>query len=256
MFEAVSTQLFPDDRRSILAVQEFVARHFGTYSYLEVGSFLGGSLQPHLADGRCVAVYSVDPRPPRQPDERGEQFEYPDNTTQRMLETLRPHYSDQLEKLTCFDLDVSTVPHDAITVAPRLVLIDGEHTDDAVLSDFHAALALADRPCVVMFDDAHIVYRGIRRCVQSLEERGDAHRTYVLPSKIAIIEVGGLDLYRAPEILDLLASPESYFFATEALDHYRRVVIGLKRVPLVRAARHLYNSLRGQQGAIGGTKAR
>lgn len=256
VFDAVSTQLFPDDRRSILAIQELVAERFGTYSYLEVGSFLGGSLQPHLIDDRCVAVYSIDPRPPRQPDERGERFAYPDNTTQRMLDTLRPHYGDRLSKLECFDLDASAVRRDAVAVSPRLVLIDGEHTDDAVLSDFRAVLELADRPCVVMFDDAHIVYRGLQRCVELLRERAVQHRAYVLPSKIAVIEVGDPGFYRSPQISELLASPAAFFFVTDALDHYRRVVIGLKRQPFVRTARRLYNWSRGRKGAIGGTRAR
>ena len=48
VFDRVPSQTTADDRRSLLAVQRAVARHFGEYCYLEIGSHLGGSIQTHL----------------------------------------------------------------------------------------------------------------------------------------------------------------------------------------------------------------
>lgn len=256
IFDAVPTQLLEEDRRSILTVQQLVARRFGSYSYLEIGSYLGGSLQPHLADERCVAVYSIDPRPPRQPDERGELFDYPDNTTQRMLDALAGPYGAKLEKLRCFDMDARHVSADDVEVPPRLCLIDGEHTDRAVLSDFVACLSLATQPAVIMFDDAHVVYRGLRRCLEEADGRGVAVRAYVLPEKIAVLELGDAGLYREPELAERIATAEAYLYLGEFLDHYRQRVMTMKAIPGVRLARRIRNAVLGRGGAIGGTRAR
>jgi len=43
---------------SLLAVQRAVARKHGEYTYLEIGSHLGGSLQPHLATIDAKGSYS------------------------------------------------------------------------------------------------------------------------------------------------------------------------------------------------------
>jgi hypothetical protein len=255
-FDAVPTQLLPGDRRSILTVQQLVATRFGRYAYLEIGSYLGGSLQPHLRDQRCSAIYSIDPRPRFQPDERGEDFEYPDNTTQRMLDELAPAYGPFLSKLTCFERDAADLRLDEIPTRPQLCLIDGEHTDRAVLSDFRACLRLAARPCVTLFDDAHIVYRGIAACRRELDERGEAYRAYVLPQKIGVIEVGSPGLYREAPLLELLATADAYLTATESLDHYRRIVMSIKDIPGVRLARRMQHALLRRKGAIGGSPSR
>lgn len=252
-FDAVPTQLTAQDRRSILTVQQFAAARLGRYAYLEIGSYLGGSLQPHLRDSRCIALYSIDPRPRSLPDERGEKFDYPDNTTQRMLDALAPTYGPHLQKLTCFERDAVEVSIDDVPVRPQLCFVDGEHTDRAVLSDFRACLRLASRPCVVMFDDAHIVYRGLRRCIEELHTRGEWYRAYILPDKIAIIEVGDLALYRDPSVAERLATADAYLFGTAALDHYRLWVMRIKDIPGVRLVRRIQNLVLRRRGAIGGT---
>jgi hypothetical protein len=255
-FDAVPTQLLPGDRRSILTMQQLVAARLGRYAYLEIGSYLGGSLQPHLRDERCMALYSIDPRPRFQPDERGEDFEYPDNTTQRMLDALTPAYGEFLSKLTCFERDAADLRPEDVPNRPQICLIDGEHTDRAVLSDFRACLGLATRPCVILFDDAHIVYRGIAACLRELEEQGERFRAYVLPRKIGVIEVGPLGLYREPALLDLIATPEAYLEVTESLDHYRRIVMSIKDIPGARLARRVQHALLRRKGAMGGAPLR
>jgi hypothetical protein len=64
------TQSEPDDRKALLAIHDAVARR-GPFTYLEIGSYLGGSLQAVVADPRCKHIISIDPRPEAPPDERG-----------------------------------------------------------------------------------------------------------------------------------------------------------------------------------------
>ena len=59
LFDEVSTQSSDGDRRSWLAVQRSVRRPNG-YTYLEIGSHLGGSIQQHLVDPWCARIISMD----------------------------------------------------------------------------------------------------------------------------------------------------------------------------------------------------
>lgn len=254
-FDAVPTQLLEADKRSVLAVREVLGRTCGNYAYLEVGSHLGGSLQPFLLDARCTVLYSVDPRPLRQPDERGEAFLYRGNSTQHMLDTLAPAYGAHLDKLHCFERHVRDVQADELPRRPRLLLIDGEHTDTAVQEDFRACVALAEADCVVMFDDAHVVYRGLRRCLEWLRAEGTPFRAYVLPAKIAVVEVGNLRLAGAPEISELLVTAEAFLFATDELDRYRRMVVALKSLPGVSLVNRVRRTLGASRLKTGGTEA-
>ena len=52
LFGRILSQTTDDDRRSLLAVQRAVAKAHRTYTYLEIGSHMGGSIQPHLVDAR------------------------------------------------------------------------------------------------------------------------------------------------------------------------------------------------------------
>src|SRR5579871_6355709 len=50
-----------EDRRSLLAVHAAVAGR-GQFRYLEIGSYLGTSLQSFIVDPRCVQIVSIDRR--------------------------------------------------------------------------------------------------------------------------------------------------------------------------------------------------
>jgi hypothetical protein len=52
LFDAIPSQTSADTRRSLLAVHRATARRHGEIAYLEIGSHLGGSLQPYLLDPR------------------------------------------------------------------------------------------------------------------------------------------------------------------------------------------------------------
>lgn len=142
IFDGIPSLTTAEGRRSLLAVQLATARLRGWYSYLEIGSHLGGTIQPHLRDIRCEKIFSIDPRPEAQPDERapGHLDRYQDNSTDRMLALLAQQQSDQVGKIECFECCSWEVPAAAIAIRPHLVFIDGEHTTDDALADFRFAM--------------------------------------------------------------------------------------------------------------------
>lgn len=80
---------FPIQSQTSLADKEFLLNAMGLlsalsdgYEYLEIGSFLGGTLAPFLADPNCRKAFSVDDREREQPDERGLNYSYRGITTQ------------------------------------------------------------------------------------------------------------------------------------------------------------------------------
>ena len=121
LFDAIPSQTTIDDRRSLLLLQSCV-RNYNDYVYLEIGSHLGGTIQPYYVDLRCRLIYSIDKRPLLQPDERGQIFEYPANSTARMLENLRntfPHANHN--KMITFDCDASEINTNIIAEKPHIV---------------------------------------------------------------------------------------------------------------------------------------
>src|SRR4051812_19378672 len=99
LFEKISSQSSENDKQSLLACQLAVRDLERNYKYLEIGSYLGGSIQPHLLDERCGRIYSIDKRPLVQPDERGVDYTYLNNSTERMLENLKRVAPEQVSKV-------------------------------------------------------------------------------------------------------------------------------------------------------------
>jgi len=163
LFDAIPSQTSIDTRRSLLAVHRATARRHGEVSYLEIGSHLGGSLQPYLLDPRCRAIFSIDPRPAAQKDDRAPGFvaAYEENSTARMLDLLRKLAPEEVAKVRCFESDAALVDPALVSPPPQVAFIDGEHTRRAVLSDFaFVRRVLADGGTVV-FDDFSIVYPAV-----------------------------------------------------------------------------------------------
>ena len=153
----VPSQTTVDDRWSLLRLQRLVRQAYRPYSYLEVGSHLGGSIFPHLVDERCSSIVSIDPRPEAQPDQRGRDFFYDGNTTRRMLDTLSAAAGEAaLVKIRTFDSDVSTVAPKQVGRNIRLALIDGEHTNRAAFRDFSQVLKMVERDSIIAFHDSNI----------------------------------------------------------------------------------------------------
>ncbi|MGU3540831.1 class I SAM-dependent methyltransferase [Methylobacterium sp. A54F] len=190
LFRAPS-QTKPSDRRSLLLLQNLVRQRFGRYGYVEIGSHLGGTLVPHLADPLCASVFSIDKRPESQPDERGTVFHYQGNSTRRMIETLAEHLPEAaLLKLSTFDGDATALAPDAVAPGQRLLFIDGEHTNRACFSDFLRLYPFAAASGVIAFHDANLVADAILNAEAFLAYQGVPHRLLFLPETVAAILIG------------------------------------------------------------------
>ena len=241
LFAQISSQSTDDDKRSLLACQAAVRDLVPEYKYLEIGSYLGGSIQPHLLDNQCQRIYSIDKRPPSQPDARGYDWVYLNNSTKRMLEMLSK-VSAKTEKITTLDADTRTINPGVIADKIHLCFIDGEHTDESVVTDFKFCLRiLADRGAIV-FHDAQITYNGIAACLRHLEAGGVLFKAYILPDVVFVIEIGGFPLHQNPKVLErLIDNHKAYLFSLKDNDSYRRFA---NRFPFG-ALRRLKLKLRG-----------
>lgn len=219
------------------------------YSYLEIGSYLGGSLQPFLLDRRCVVAYSIDPRPTLVPDIRAPNITYERNTTAEMRRLLQAaHGPEVTKKLRTFDMDAADVPRREIGIPPHPCYIDGEHTDQAVLRDFQSCLDRAARPCVIAFDDAEMMFGGIAKCLELLDDQHIEHRQYMLPAKTAVIEFGEVGLWRDQRLLDLIVSIDAHLYAMRTLAVWRQHALEYERwkgiVRSIPLARHVARAAR------------
>lgn len=186
LFDGIRSQTSLADRRSLLAVQRATARRHPEYAYLEIGSYLGGSIQPYLLDPRCSAIYSIDPRPIEQPDDRSPGFvvRYPENSTERMLANLRKLDPERVSVIRCFDSDASAVDPARIAVRPQIALIDGEHTRTAVLSDYAFCRKVLAPEGMILFDDFPIVYPAVLEITRALRKEGQGFVTARLEGKV------------------------------------------------------------------------
>jgi hypothetical protein len=186
LFDAIPSQTSAADRRSLLAVQRATARRFGRYAYLEIGSHLGGSIQPHLLDPRCERIFSIDSRPPSQPDDRSPGYiaRYEGNSTERMLTLLGNVAPGETGKLRCFDTDASAVDPAAIHPRPAIAFIDAEHTRRAVLSDYASCRRMLAPGGTILFDDFPIVYPGVLEIYRDLRRKGERFSAARLGGKI------------------------------------------------------------------------
>ncbi len=222
LFDRVPSQTTADDRRSLLAVQRAVARHFGAYTYLEIGSHLGGSIQPHLLDPRCRRIYSIDPRPVHQADDRGVDPHYPDNSTARMLENLRAISPDRIERIETFELTSADVDPDRIDDPPHLCFIDGEHTTAAVLADVDLCRRVGHPDGSIVFHDANVIWMALGRVLRQLDRDGADASAIVLGGSVMAIAFGASPLRRDTTIGGLRRSKTRYFVRSAAHDLYRR----------------------------------
>jgi len=237
LFRAIPSQMTDADKSSLLAVQKAVRRAVPAYHYLEIGSHLGGSIQPHLLDPRCMSIVSIDPRPPAVKDDRGYDILYKDNSTARMIELLGAVSAGGVARIRTFDLDASAVPSDAIQPRPHLCFIDGEHSEKAVISDFAFCRSVLAPDGVIAFHDADHVFTGLERIIAALRESSIPFHAYVLPSAVFVMEFGTSKIYEDDDIRLLLRdNAEAYLFGLKTMLHYREV---LNR-PAVRAMRAVW----------------
>jgi hypothetical protein len=174
LMSAVATTATPGDCRALLALH-FAARK-PDYTYLEIGSEQGGSLQAHLGDHWCSKVFSIDLRVEIAPDFRGTHEWYTGNSTATMWANLEKAFPNgEMDKLKTFDMTAADVPRAPLTPRPSLVFVDAEHTDRAVFDDFLWAYGVVQRDGWIAFHDAHFVCGGIKRVMAHLKSNGVRH---------------------------------------------------------------------------------
>jgi hypothetical protein len=189
LFRHVLSQCTDDDKRSLLALQCAVRNRPEPFTYLEIGSYLGGSLQSYVVDPRCARIISIDPRPTRLADTRGIQ-QYQDNSTEAMLAGLRRIPGADTSKIISLEAGTDTLRPADLKFQPDLCFVDGEHTDEAAWRDAQYCLAVMQPDGCIAFHDAHLVYLGIHRFVQDVIAAGKSCRPYVLPSSVFVIDFG------------------------------------------------------------------
>jgi hypothetical protein len=222
IFERIKSQLSDHDKGSLLAAQHAARGLLPAYNYLEIGSYLGGSIQPHLLDPKCSVVYSIDKRPLHQPDSRGANYTYLNNSTARMLELLSE--LAPTDKIKTIDGDTRQLSPDVIKEPMQLCFVDGEHTDEAVFSDFRFCLNVLDKNGgTITFHDTAITYNGIANCLQYLKENNIKFRAYGLPSMVFVIELGNFPLHQNPAVMQrLIDNHDCYIYSLQYNDYYRQ----------------------------------
>ena len=190
LFAHIASETSDGDRRSLLAVHSGVAARTDPFSYLEIGSHLGGTLQVVIADQRCAGVVSIDPRPPGQPDDRPDQswFEYSDNSTERMLKLLQDVPGADLAKLETVEESTENLAPGRF-VRPDFCFIDGEHTYRAALRDARFCRTVMQGAGIIAFHDFHIIERAI---LDFLRETPRPRRGYLLLNSVFVVELGAI----------------------------------------------------------------
>lgn len=223
LFDAVDAQSTPRDRRSLLACQQAVRTLVSPYIYLEIGSHLGGSLQPHVLDPSCAVMHSIDPRPADQPDQRGVRFAYPGNSTARMLENLERLSGDARGRIRCYRQSTPAIDPAIVVPAPHLCFIDGEHTDAAVIADFAFCRTVLAPNGLILLHDAGIVYNALASIVSALDAEGVTYRAAALPDAVFAIEFGAGGLLDGASMAEARRDGYRGYLATlQTNDHYRQ----------------------------------
>jgi hypothetical protein len=195
-FQWIESQTSEEDREALLSLREAVCGVDGTYRYLEVGSHLGGSLQPHVIDDRCVRIFSIDPRPSEQPDERWSQnYRYEGNSTARMLDLLSKIPGANVGKIQTFEASSWELSPEDIRDTTEFAFIDGEHTNEAVFRDFTAVRRFLSPTAVLAFHDCFVIPKALLKISQLLRREGGAHHFCYFPkSNVVAIVFGSSNL--------------------------------------------------------------
>jgi hypothetical protein len=152
----IPSQTSLEDKKALL---NFMGLFKNEYYYIEIGSFLGGSLTPFLLDEKCRKILSIDDRERIQPDERGINYSYQGITTQMMKDRLES-CGFSLDKLETFDHSINDYKINNLLY--DFAFIDGEHTDVACYRDFLYTFNLLKSNSICLFHDSFIVYKGIQ----------------------------------------------------------------------------------------------
>jgi hypothetical protein len=156
-------------------------------------------------------VISIDSRASAAPDVRGE-YDYGENTTERMLSNLRAVPGADLEKLTTFDATTAQITVADLPDRPTYCFIDGEHTYDSVLRDAQFCVEALEGQGVLAFHDYVLVGPAIRSLLRehwrevsyAIAFSGPSHPS--TGSGVLAMEFGGRGLLGHPAIVAAISS--------------------------------------------------
>jgi len=154
----ISSQTSNSDKKVIINIINLIKKNKKKkFNYLEIGSFLGGSLTPFLMENKCKFIMSIDKRNQKQNDERSEEWSYENVSEQDMLNKLK-QYNLNVNKLKTFNGDIKDFK---TTTKFDLAFIDGIHTDINTFSDFLHTLKKINKDSIILFHDSSIIYKSI-----------------------------------------------------------------------------------------------
>jgi hypothetical protein len=232
----IESQTTLGDRQSLLALHAACREVHGGFAYLEIGSHRGGSLQVLVRDPSCETIVSIDARPERQPDERGPEYVYENNSTDSMLRRLGELPGADTSKIVTIDESTETIDPAGIGLRPALCFVDAEHTDSAAVRDAMFCRAVLEDRGAIAFHDAQIVYGGIAHVLRELSAGSTPIHPYVLPDSIFVVELGEPRLLQSRRVKDRIdLGWHAFLFALQFNDCYRTA---LNR-PLARALRRV-----------------
>jgi hypothetical protein len=164
----INSQTSNVDKEVLLKIRT-ILKKLPSYSYLEIGSYLGGSLTPFLKDDNCTKILSVDDRELQQPDERGAIYDYSGITHDTRIRNLQFRGFDT-SKMEVFDGSISE--YDNKNELYDFIFIDGEHTDWACFRDFIHSEKYFKEDCIIAFHDTQLIYKSIKIINELLISRG------------------------------------------------------------------------------------
>lgn len=207
----IKSQTTQKDKRTLLAVQNMIRAVAGDYTYIEIGSHLGGSLVPHLADPACSHIASIDPRPVVFGDERGRPEHYAGNSTERMIACLAEILPvESLTKMRTYDCDAADLGSYDVARGFTLGLIDGEHTNAAAFRDFLNLRKYMAADHVLLFHDANLVFDAIANVRALLDDERAAVDGYYLPGILFALVTGHFRGPAAATLGPIAHDPEAF----------------------------------------------
>jgi hypothetical protein len=247
LFRTIESETTSEDKRSLLAIHAAVAARAEAFSYLEIGSHLGGSLQVVVADPRCDHITSIDPRPRFQPDDRPQApvFEYVGNSTERMMGLLGEVPGADLVKITTIDESTEDISIASVR-KPDVCFIDGEHTRTAALRDARFCRSVMDGNGIVVFHDFQIVSPA---ALDFLRELAAPAVAYLLRDSVFVVELGKQrSLLSDTAIRHQMKGDPKLWLALNRLHAVRQALIARRRYHALIAFRPTSRS-RPRQGA-------
>lgn len=200
LYDKIHSQTWDCEKESLLNIQSTIREY--EYCYLEIGSFMGGSLQPHLLDPMCKLIYSID--------SRKSQSNQKNNDLEFMMCGLKKVQND-LRKIITFECDARDISTNQINEKADFAFIDGWHSDEGVFSDFISCLDLCKENACIAFHDTFWVSNGILKIYDYLSLNRIKFKKYLLNGSISLIVLGENRIFQNKSSF-IVSTKRQYFF--------------------------------------------